>query len=75
MVGARTSWVAVAVLVGISVHVGTIFEILRKKFNLPKRWRDDVVGQQGATGTRIAKDRESWRTLAEGYFLQWKDTA
>ena len=25
--------------------------------------------------TRIPKDRESWRTLAEGYFLQWKDTA
>ena len=24
---------------------------------------------------RIAKDRESWGTLAEGYFLQWKDTA
>ena len=22
-----------------------------------------------------AKDRESWRTLAEGCFLQWKDTA
>ena len=22
----------------------------------------------GATGTRIAKDRERWRTLAEGYF-------
>ena len=28
-----------------------------------------------AVWTRIAKDRESWRTLAEGYFLQWKDTA
>ena len=34
------------------------------------RWRDDIVGQQGAVWTRIAKDRESWRTLAEGYFLQ-----
>ena len=40
-----------------------------------RRWRDDIVGQQGAVWTRIAKDRESWRTLAEGYFLQWKDTA
>ena len=38
-------------------------------------WRDDIVGQQGAIWTRTAKDRESWRTLAEGYFLQWKDTA
>ena len=32
------------------------------------------MGQQGAVWTRTAKDRESWRTLAEGYFLQWKDT-
>ena len=31
------------------------------------------MGQQG--WTKIAKDRESWRILAEGYFLQWKDTA
>ena len=40
-----------------------------------RSWRDDIVGQQGAVWTRIAKDRESWRTLAEGYFMQWKDTA
>ena len=40
-----------------------------------RRWRDAIVGQQGAVWTRIAKDRESWRTLAEVYFLQWKDTA
>ena len=40
----------------------------------PKRcWRD--VEQQGAVWTRITKHRKSWRTLAEGYFLQWKDTA
>ena len=39
------------------------------------RCRDDIVGQQGVVWTRIAKDRERWRTLAEGYFLQWKDTA
>ena len=40
-----------------------------------RRWRDDIVGQQGAVWTRTAKDRERWRTLAEGYFLRWKDTA
>ena len=40
-----------------------------------RRWRDDIVGQQRAVWTRIVKDRESWRTLAGGYFLQWKDTA
>ena len=39
-----------------------------------RRWRDDIVGQQGAVWTRTAKDRERWRTLGEGYFLQWKDT-
>ena len=38
-------------------------------------WRNDIVGQQGVVWIRIVKDRESWRTLAEGYFLQWKDTA
>ena len=40
-----------------------------------RRWTDDIVGQQGAVWTRTAKDRESWRSLAEGYFLPWKDTA
>ena len=39
------------------------------------RWRDDIVGQQGAVWTRTAKDRKRWKTLVEGYFLQWKDTA
>ena len=38
-------------------------------------WRGDIIWQQGATWTRAAKDRESWRTLEEGYFLQLKDTA
>ena len=40
-----------------------------------RRWRDDIVGQQGAVWTRTAKDRERLRTLAVSYFLQWKDTA
>ena len=30
--------------------------------------------QQGEVWTRIAKDRERWKTLATGYFLQWKGT-
>ena len=38
-------------------------------------WRDDIVGQEVAVWMRIAKDRERWKTLEEGYFLQWKDTA
>ena len=40
-----------------------------------RRWRIDIVGRQGAVWTRIGKDRDRWRTLAEGCFLQWKDTA
>ena len=53
-------------------------------FNMEKRYRnkiiiiiirDDIVGQQGAVWARIAKDRERWRTLAGGYFMQWEETA
>ena len=41
----------------------------------PKRhWREDIVGQQGAVWTRIARTEKDG-SLAEGYFLQWKDTA
>ena len=40
-----------------------------------RRRRDDIVGQQGAVWTRIAMVRDRWKTLAEGYFLQWKNTA
>ena len=39
------------------------------------RWRDDIVEQLRAVWARIAEDREIWMTLAEGFFLQWKDTA
>ena len=35
-----------------------------------RRGRDDIVRQQGTVWTRIAKDRERWRALVEGYFLQ-----
>ena len=40
-----------------------------------RRWRDDIVRQQGAVWTRTAKGRERWGTLAECYFLRGKDTA
>ena len=40
-----------------------------------RRWRAGIVRRQGAVWTRIAKDRESWMTLAEDYILLWKDTA
>ena len=34
-----------------------------------RRWTNDIVGQQRTVWTRMAKDRESWRTLAESFFL------
>ena len=33
------------------------------------------MGNRGAVWTRTGKDKESWRNLAEGYFLQWKGTS
>ena len=48
---------------------------VRSLGRLKRRWRDDIVGQQGVGWTKTAKDRESWRTLEERYFLQWQDIA
>ena len=39
------------------------------------RWRDDLVQHKGATWGRKARERESWKSSAEGYILQWMDTA
>ena len=40
-----------------------------------RRWQDDINKYQGASWTRAAKDRQRWKDLVEGYFLQWKDLA
>ena len=42
-----------------------------------RRWRDDIVGQQGAVFDEDSKGQRNEKDgrLAEGYFLQWKDTA
>ena len=46
-----------------------------RSVGIPKHClRGDIVGLQGAVWMRIAKDRESWRTLTEDYFQQWEDT-
>ena len=50
-------------------------EVVRSVGRPKRRWSDDIVEQQGAIRTRIAKNRERWKTLAKGYFLQWKDIA
>ena len=49
-------------------------EGLRSVGRPKRRWRDDIVGQQGSVWTMIAKDRERWKT-GGGLLLQWKDTA
>ena len=48
---------------------------VRSVGRLKRRWKDGIVGQQGVVWTRTANDREGRMTLAEDYFLQWKDTA
>ena len=40
-----------------------------------KRWRDDILKLVGGTWSRIAKERTTWRSLTEGYILQWMDDA
>ena len=39
---------------------------------LLERWHCGATGYLHGQG--LARDRESWRTQAEGYFLQWKDS-
>ena len=37
-------------------------------------WRDDLTKSLGATSSRKARDKRSWRTLMEVYLQQWRDT-
>ena len=40
-----------------------------------RRWQDDITRKEGTTWNRKATDRRQWKTLMEGYFLQWMDKA
>ena len=40
-----------------------------------RRWQDDITEKEGTTWIRRATDRRNWKTLMEGYILQWMDKA
>ena len=40
-----------------------------------RRWQDDITEKEGTTWIRKATDRRQWKTLMEGYALQWMDKA
>ena len=40
-----------------------------------RRWQDDITEKEGTTWIRKATDRRRWKTLTEGYILQWMDKA
>ena len=40
-----------------------------------RRWQDDITEKEGTTWIRKATDRQRWKTLMEGYILQWMDKA
>ena len=40
-----------------------------------RRWQDDITEKEGTTWIRKATDRPQWKTLMEGYILQWMDKA
>ena len=40
-----------------------------------RRWQDDITRKGGTTWNTKATDRIQWKTLMEGYILQWIDKA
>ena len=40
-----------------------------------RRWQDDITEKVGTAWIRKATDRRQWKTLMEGYILQWMDKA
>ena len=40
-----------------------------------RRWQDDITRKEGTTWNRKVADRRQWKTLMDGYILQWVDNA
>ena len=40
-----------------------------------QKMADDITEKEGTTWIRKAIDRRTWKTLMEGYILQWMDKA
>ena len=38
-----------------------------------RRWQDNITEKEGTTWNSKAADRRQWKTLVEGYILQWMD--
>ena len=47
----------------------------RSRGRQSRRWQDDITEKEGTTWIRKATDRRQWKTLMEGYILQWMDKA
>ena len=47
----------------------------RSRGRLCRRWRDDITRKEGTTWIRKAQNGRQWKTLMEGYILQWMDKA
>ena len=47
----------------------------RSRGRTSRRWQDDITEKEGTTWIRKATDRQRWKTLMEGYILQWTDKA
>ena len=40
-----------------------------------RRWQGDITRKEGTTWSTKTTDRRQWKTLMEGYILQWTDKA
>ena len=47
----------------------------RSRGSPSRRWQDDIREKEGTTWIRKATDRQQWKTVMEGYILQWMDKA
>ena len=57
------------------MHRVTVKEREEVERTTSRRWQDDITEKEGTTWIRKATDRRRWKTLMEGYILQWMDKA
>ncbi|KAG7299826.1 hypothetical protein JYU34_016843 [Plutella xylostella] len=47
------------------------YEAVRPRGRPRRRWRDDITAVAGATWTRLAQERSSWKRLEEAFAQKW----
>ena len=47
----------------------------RSRARPSRRWQDNITRKEGTTWNRKATERGQWKTLMEGYIVQWMDKA